>query len=195
VAWIGAIVLFALALLAFDVVREWIVTRRARQRAARGLRPVVWSTRRRWATFAAGLGCLGLLVGALLLLRAGSNSSSKTESLNVIPSTTTSTATPNTTSPDPGRAPQQVRVAVINASGVAHAAQQKADALKPLGYQIVGLGNEALRPGTAVQCRPGFEKEAVTLARNVGGGASVEPFPNPPPVGSANADCIVVVGK
>ena len=193
-AWIGAIVIIGLALLAFDLVRERVGDRRARQRAERGLPSVVWSRRRRWITFAAGLGGLGVVLGVLLLLRGGSSSSSsKTASLNVIPTTTTST--PSTTTPDLGRPPSQVRVAVVNASGVPHAAQQKSDALKAIGYQMVGLANGALRPGTAVQCKPGFEKEAATLARNAGGGATVEPLPNPPPPASANADCVVVVGK
>ncbi len=37
----------------------------------------------------------------------------------------------------------------------------------------------------------GFEKEGDALARTLGAGYAVEPYPDPAPEGAANADCIV----
>jgi hypothetical protein len=196
-AWLGALVVLGLMVIAADVLRERFISWRTRRRAARGLPPVVWSTRRRVATLGIGLGAVAAVLGVLLVLHGsgGSGSSLKTNRLNVIPSTTTTApATATTTSPA-AHPPQQVRVAVINASGVRNAARQKSDALRAIGYQTVGVGNGAVRTGTGVACKAGFEQDAATLAKNVGGNTAVEPFPNPPPPAAANADCVVELGK
>jgi hypothetical protein len=111
----------------------------------------------------------------------------------VIPSTTTTVPAPSTTAA--GHTPQQVRVAVINASGDQNAGRQKSNALSAIGYQTVGLANGAARTGTGVGCKAGFEQAAAELAKNVGGSAAVEPFPSPPPPAAANADCVVALGK
>jgi hypothetical protein len=193
-AWLGAIVVLGLTILGLDVLRERITAWRARRRKARGLPPVVWSIRRRWLTLGVSVGAVAAMFGILLALRGGgASSSSRTNRLNVIPSTTTTSATTITSAP--ARPPQQVRVALINASGVQNAGRQKSNALKVIGYQTVGLANGAPRTGTGVGCRAGFEHDAATLAKNVGGNATVEPFPKPPPPVAANADCVVVLGK
>jgi hypothetical protein len=194
-AWLAAVVVFGLTILGVDVLRERIIAWRTRRRAARGLPPVVWSMRRRLVTLGISLGALAAVFGIVLVLRGGgASSSSKTNRLNVIPSTTTTVPATTTTSAA-GRPPQQVRVAVINASGVASASRQKSNALKAIGYQIVGSASGAPRTGTGVGCRAGFEQEAKKLAKNVGGIATVEPFPNPPPPAAADADCVVELGK
>jgi hypothetical protein len=100
-----------------------------------------------------------------------------------------------TTKPSDVRPPQEVRVLVLNGSGVSQAAATKANQLRGLGYAIAGTGNAAVQQGTNVQCRAGFENEADELAKTVGAGTLVVPFPEPPPAGSENADCIVVLGK
>jgi LytR cell envelope-related transcriptional attenuator len=194
-AWLAAVVVFGLTILGVDVLRERISAWRTRRRAARGLPPVVWSIRRRLVTLGISLGALAAVFGILLVLRGGgASSSSKTNRLNVIPSTTTTVPATTTTSAA-ARPPQQVRVAVINASGVQSASRQKSNALNAIGYQTVGIANGAPRTGTGVGCRAGFEQEAKTLAKNVGGNATVEPFPNPPPPAAANADCVVELGR
>jgi LytR cell envelope-related transcriptional attenuator len=193
-AWLAAVVVFGLTILGVDVLRERISAWRTRRRAARGLPPIVWSMRRRLVTLGISLGALAAVFGILLVLRGGgTSSSSKTNRLNVIPSTTTTVPATTTTSAAT-RPPQQVRVAVINASGVASASRQKSSTLKAIGYQVVGSANGAPSTGNGVGCRAGFEQEAKTLAKNVGGIAT-EPFPNPPPPVAANADCVVKLGK
>jgi len=93
------------------------------------------------------------------------------------------------------RPPQEVRVLVLNASGVSQAAATKANQLRGLGYAIAGTGNAAVQQGTAVECRTDFKDEADELAKTVGPGTVVIPFPEPPPAGAENADCIVILGK
>ena len=41
----------------------------------------------------------------------------------------------------------------------------------------------------------GFEKEADALATHARRRYAVEPFPDPPPEGAANADCVVTLGS
>jgi len=98
------------------------------------------------------------------------------------------------TTGDDGRPPSEVSVLVLNASGVANAAAERANFLRGLGYGIAGTGNAEQRAGSAVACQSGFEKEADALARSLGAGYAVETYPEPPPAGSENANCIVTLG-
>ena len=152
---------------------------------------------------------LGLLTGVAIVAAAGaaayvvldvhvSTGSSSTASHHR--STTSTSVTPSsaattTTTVNPGRPPQQVHLRIINASGVANAASNKAFTLGGMGYPVTGLADGPVQQGTVVQCKPGFEAEAATLAKNVGAGTTVQPFPSPAPAGSANADCLVILGK
>ena len=148
----------------------------------------------------AGLIGLAVIVGIVLLQvvddgtsgpvgngggNGGGNGSTETSS----PDGTTAT-----TAAEP-RPPAQVRVLVLNAGQPAGSAMNKANALKlDPGYNTVGFSDAPDRTGVAVQCRQGFEQEADALALSVGEGAEVEPFPEPPPAGSENADCVVLLG-
>jgi hypothetical protein len=197
-AWLGVIAAVGLFLVALDVVVERVGIHRDRRRAARGLPPIERTWKRRLTI---GGGVLAVIVvigvGFALLKSGGSGKASKAaEQVNVLPHVTTSSSS-NTTSTTvaPGRPPAQVRVEVINSSGVANAAKTKSAALAALGYPSAGLANGPTRTGTIVECKPGFEKEAVTLATNVGGAATVVPFPTPAPTGSINADCVVELGR
>jgi hypothetical protein len=158
--------------------------------------------RRRKAFWLGALtGAAVVLVGiaiAVVALGVKVNTSNSTAKRTKAPSTTTVAPTSSlatTTTTNPGRPPAQVRVEVINASATPNAAGTKALTLGRLGYQSAGLADAPVRQGTAVQCKPGFEAEAVALSKAVGPGTTVEPFPNPPPAGSTNADCVVVLGK
>ena len=197
-AWLGAFVLLGLALLGLDLLRERARDRKQRRMAELGVDRLPWSRRRQQFTLLGVIVFLLVVLGAVVWARGGGGESEATEKLNVLPEPTDSTSTTSTstttTTLAPGRPPQQVRVSVVNSSGVSGAAAQKSGALGALGYQMVGLDNGATRGGTAVQCKAGFEKEAAALARNVGQ-AAVEPLPNPPPTASANPDCVVVLGN
>jgi hypothetical protein len=201
VAWLGAFVLLGLLLVALDVLRERLRNRKEQRMAELGVDKLPWSRRRQQLTAAGVIVGLAVVLGFVLWARSGGDTSSATEKLNELPEETSSSAAPSrtvsssttTTTLAPGRPPQQVRVSVVNSSGVTGAAAQKSGALGALGYQMVGLDNGASRAGTAVQCKPGFEREAAALARNVGQ-ATVEALPSPPPTASSNPDCVVVLG-
>jgi len=93
------------------------------------------------------------------------------------------------------RPPQEVRLLVLNGSGVAMAAATEANTLRGLGYAIAGTGNAPTQTGYTVACRQGFGDEASALAKTVGHSATVASFPATPPAGSENADCLVTVGS
>ena len=186
-AWVGVIAIIGLALCGLDAVRDW---RRARHPDAPDDADRPW-WRRRWVLMAAvAIVLVLLLVVAVVLLLGGSTKTPKI----VVPPTTTAPTT-STTTASRGRPPQQVHVEVINASGVPKAAATKAAALTGLGYPVVGTANGTVRQGSIVECKVGFETEATALATAVGPGTTVQPFPIPAPLGSATADCVVVLGK
>jgi hypothetical protein len=110
--------------------------------------------------------------------------------------------TPDTEGPDEttattpaGRDPSEVRVLVLNAGQAAGAAQNKANQLRTAGYNTLPASNTLPRTGVAVQCRADFDNDAAALAFAVGEGTMVEPFPDEPPPGSDDADCLVLLGQ
>jgi LytR cell envelope-related transcriptional attenuator/uncharacterized protein DUF2510 len=154
-------------------------------------------TRRSFWTGALVGGAVVLIaaVAVFVLVDQGTGTSDQAAVVTTTTFAPTTTLAPTTTTTlNPGRPPAQVRVRVINATGAGNLATQKMAQLTPLGYQNAGVADGTVRKGTAVQCRSGFELEAATLAKNVGGGAVVEPFPATPPAGSTNADCLVILG-
>ena len=92
----------------------------------------------------------------------------------VAPPVTEANDSTTSTTGDDGRSPEDVRVLVLNASGIANAAGTKANELRGLGYAIAGTGNSEQRTGSGVACISGFEKEADALAQTLGAGYSVE---------------------
>jgi len=99
------------------------------------------------------------------------------------------------------RPPQEVRVLVLDGSGVAMAAAVQANQLRGLGYAIAGTGDVPAQSGTTVACRNDFSAEAEALAISLGSTSKVVPFPDAPPatvrsagLGAESADCIVTLG-
>ena len=106
---------------------------------------------------------------------------------------TTTTAKPTT----PVKAPDQVRVIVLNAGAKTGAAGTLSDALRTKGYTNQQRATDwpgIKGKGTSVFCKPGFEREAVPLAMAVGPGTKTPAFPNPPPPSSNDVDCVVATG-
>lgn len=94
----------------------------------------------------------------------------------------------------------EVVVQVLNGSGVQGAATQRSNDLKAKGYQVLPSGNApTTRTGTVIECRSGFDKDAVALSQTLqtlGVSAAVSPLPEPLPTGyEASANCYVVLGK
>ncbi len=103
--------------------------------------------------------------------------------------------TTSTTVSDAGRPSNEVSVYVLNGSGVQGAAVTKSNVLRGLGYAIAGTGNSTLQQGTTLACMEGFSKEADELAVALAvPGARVVDYVGPPPAGTENADCVVILG-
>jgi hypothetical protein len=102
-----------------------------------------------------------------------------------------------TTTSSGARSPQEVAVAVFNASGVSQAASTKSNDLRGLGYVIVKVGNAAaVQTGTTIACRVGYEAEAAQLqALPTFAGSTIATFPEPAPAETELANCIINVGK
>jgi LytR cell envelope-related transcriptional attenuator len=154
----------------------------------------------------AGLVGLAVILGIVLLQvidkgPAGSGSAPAGTTPATTTPTPTSAAAPGTSQPATtakgasAKPRAEVRVVVFNAGSASGAAGNMTNKLRTLGYQLAPPANTNARRGTAVQCKPDFDKEAVQLQGDVGAGTTVEPFPNPPLPETENVNCVVLVGQ
>jgi LytR cell envelope-related transcriptional attenuator len=153
----------------------------------------------------AGLVLVAIIIGVVLLqvvddgksgpvAAAPSTTTTTTKTTSSAPNVTTTTKKPTT----PAKSPEQVRVVVLNAGAKTGAAKATSTALRSKGYtnqpnQATDWANKN-QTGNTVLCKPGFEREASSLAVAVGNGAKTVAFPTPPPPSSTNVDCVVAVG-
>jgi hypothetical protein len=109
----------------------------------------------------------------------------------------TSPGSAGATTTAPIRPNGEVRVKVYNSTGIQGKAQTLTDQLRAKGYNMQTPASlDKPRQGTVVECVPGFEREATTLALyGVDSGSTVEKYPDDPPEGASDADCIVVIGN
>jgi hypothetical protein len=153
----------------------------------------------------AGLVGLAVILGIVLLQvidkgPAGSGSAPAGTNPATTTPTPTSAAAPGTSQPATtakgnAKPRAEVRVVVFNAGSASGAAGNMTNKLRILGYQLAPPANTNARRGTAVQCKPDFDKEAVQLQGDVGAGTTVEPFANPPLPETENVNCVVLVGQ
>ncbi len=125
---------------------------------------------------------VAVVLGAILLLRAGGVGFQSSDSGIEISTddTTTTTAAPTTTVPTTDRAPSQVKVVVANGSEVSGLAGKTGQFLAQQGYSN-SLAVDALSQVsvTTVYYSPGFESSAQAVARLLGlSSAQVQPLPN-----------------
>ncbi len=149
------------------------------------------------AARATGLVVLAVAIGIVLLqysdpggerLAGGREPVGLVPATGVAPSTTTTTAGP--------RAPAELTVVVLNASGRANQAKPMSDRLGVVGYRTLEPGNAPRRPDSVVQCRPGLEREAAALVAATGLPAKAEALPADASLpGAAGADCAVIIGS
>ena len=164
---------------------------------------------------ARGLAVLGvaLLVGFLLLLKAGDGGSAEAvktggtkptvdtsgitdESTTTTPDdTTTSSSEPNGSSRDPS----EVKVVVLNGSGLTGVAKSTSETVGGKGYQMLDPSNAAAGrvDATTVYYSEGYEAEAAAIAELLGKTSdSVGPKPTQSlGTGSDTANVVVVLGK
>jgi hypothetical protein len=141
---------------------------------------------------------VAVLLGILLLQAADDDTSFdrplRTSAGRVEETTTTTSRAPTGTSV---RAPAQVKVIALNASGVAGVANKASQALARAGYQVLPAGNADKRATASyVYFTAGFTAEARQLAMGLGlATTTVLPLPSPPPAPSLEAaDVVIVIG-
>jgi hypothetical protein len=154
----------------------------------------------------AGLVGLAVVLGIVLLQvidkgPAGNGATPAETSQATAPTSPTSAPAPESSQPattaraDNPKARGEVRVVVFNAGAASGSAGNMTNKLRSLGYQLAPPSNTNPHRGTAVQCKQGFDKEAVQLQGDVGVGTTVEPFANPPLPETENVNCVVLVGQ
>jgi LytR cell envelope-related transcriptional attenuator len=153
----------------------------------------------------AGLVGLAVVLGIVLLqvIDKGPAGDGATPSGTSQATTPTSSPAPGSSTSEPAttakgtnpKARGEVRVVVFNAGAASGSAGNMTNKLRLLGYQLAPPANTNARRGTAVQCKQGFDKEAVQLQSDVGAGTTVEPFANPPLPETENVNCVVLVGQ
>ncbi len=197
-AWVGLVALIGLSACGITALYDWRRRRKQRKLPPGEVLPPSWWTGRHTAmVLGGGVVLIAVVVGVLILI-FGSGTTTPPAKLVANPTTTTTTSSATSTTSTtlgPARPPQQVRVDVLNASNVPRAATTKALTLTSLGYRVTSTGNAPVQQGTLVECKQGFAAEAGALARAVGPGTLVQGFPLAPPPGSANADCVVLLGQ
>jgi hypothetical protein len=148
---------------------------------------------------------LAVLIGLVLLRQVDDNTTVAASTNTTHPKTTTtkppakSTTTTVTAPLQPAKTPAEVKLIVLNGSGVVGAAGRMSDSLRAVHYTNQAQPNDLghTQTGTTVLCKPGLDREAVALAaQSALQGSTVKPWTTPPPptYGYA-ADCVVIVGK
>ena len=113
-----------------------------------------------------------------------------------VPPTTVETTIPvttTTTSPPPAtRAPAEVKVLTLNASGVSGAAARLTERLRSDGYDVGAPASRPVQETSALLHRPGFDAEARAVATSLGLEPSLlEPTESPP----GEVDLVVIIGQ
>jgi hypothetical protein len=151
----------------------------------------------------AGLIAVAVIIGIVLLqvIDDGTSGpigdgggSSAGGTTNTTAASSDSSSTTSTTAGTPVKPPAEVAVLVLNGSGRPGAATAQSNTLKAKGYQTLTPADAPQRAGNIVYFKPGFDRECTTVATSVDGPPKVEAIPSPPPTGSDNASCVVILG-
>ena len=158
-------------------------------------------TRSILGAFARGTGLIAvaLLIGIVLLqwsdttTDAAAGGQPPPVGTPVAPTETTTT----TTAPAGPKAPADLRVLVLNATGKAQQAKPMSDRLAVVGYHTLTPGNATRRPDSVVLCRAGLDKEAAALVAATGLPAKAGVLDEAATAGmegASEADCAVIIG-
>jgi hypothetical protein len=147
------------------------------------------------------------IIGGIFLLqrvddsKANSSAAASSTPTTVNPPATTTpptTVTSPTTVAGPVVQPGQLRVLVLNGSGITGRARAMSGKLEQAGYTNQPQANTwtgHVQPGNTVMCKSGLSREAAALSQQTAlQGSRVVPIPSPPPPADSNVQCIVVVG-
>ena len=109
---------------------------------------------------------------------------------------TDGSSTTTTTAATPAKPPAEVAVLVLNGSGRAGAAATQTNSLKAEGYQTLDAVGRPAPSGQHRVLQARLRSRVHDDRRDlVGGAPTVEPVPDPPPTGSENASCVVILGS
>jgi dienelactone hydrolase len=150
--------------------------------------------------FARGTGLIAVALAIGIVLLQWSDTSTDAAAGGQIPVVGTPAApetTTTTTAPAGPRAPAELAVLVLNATGKNNQAKPMAERLAVVGYRTLTPGNAAQRPDSAVLCRPGLDREATALVAATGLPATVQALDAAAAAGmdgAAEADCVVIIG-
>lgn len=199
-AWLGVAAVIGLVVCGIDATYNVLRVRKERRVMPPDTPlPEYWTHRRLGFVVGGVVSVVVLVVVGLSVVfgTAGHGTKLVVAPTTTAPSATTTTLLPaSTVAPGFGvpRPASQVRIDVLNGSGFAAAGQARAAALSRTGYKIASTGTTTLQPATVVECRVGFEADAVALARAVGPGTLIAGFPNTDPPGAKNGDCVLLLG-
>ncbi len=103
-----------------------------------------------------------------------------------------------TTAPTSTQAPREVRVQVLNGSGLSGRAGKATEELKASGHhtlKALDLDGSPV-PATAIYFQAGYRGAAASIARDLGFPNAVQPMPpTPPPPAPVEANVVVVLGQ
>jgi hypothetical protein len=154
--------------------------------------------------FARGTGLIAVALAIGIVLLQWSDSSTDAAAGGQPPVTGTpvapppSTTTTASTAPAGPRAPAQVSVLVLNATGKGNQAKPMSDRLAVVGYRTLTPGNATRRPDSVVLCRPGLDREATALVAATGLPATkgtLDAAAAGGLQGANDADCVVILGS
>jgi hypothetical protein len=150
---------------------------------------------------ALGRGLLILLVAVIIGVLVLNSLDNKTKKASAKSETTTTTkAKATTTTTTPLRSPANVKVLVVNASGVSGVAQTASSSLSQSKYSTLTPATATTKESkTMVYYEPGYEQEAQVLATTLSLPlANVSPMPTNksaiPVSDTAGADILVIIG-
>ena len=146
-----------------------------------------------------GLVAVALFIGIVLL--QWSDASTDAAAGGAPPPVGTPVAPPETTTtttaPAGPKAPADLAVLVLNATGKNQQAKPMADRLAVVGYRTLTPGNATRRPDSVVLCKAGLDEEAAALVAATGLPATTGPLDEAAVAGmegASEADCVVIIG-
>jgi hypothetical protein len=155
-------------------------------------------TRSILGAFARGTGLVAVALAIGIVLLQWSDTSTDAAAGGQPPVVGTPAAPPETTTttaPAGPRAPADLAVLVLNATGKSNQAKPMSDRLTVVGYRTLTPGNATHRPDSTVLCRPGLDREATALVAATGLPASTQTLDDAAGIAGAEAaDCVVVIG-
>jgi hypothetical protein len=158
-------------------------------------------TRSFLGAFARGTGLIAVALALGIVLLQWSDASTDASAGGQPPVTGTPVApaepTTTTTVPAGPRAPADLAVLVLNATGKNQQAKPMSDRLAVVGYRTLTPGNATRQPDSVVLCRAGLDEEAAALVAATGlpaGTGVLDEAAAAGMEGASEADCVVIIG-